>query len=298
MVLVAGATGLVGAEVCRQLTAQGAQVRALVRETSAAARVAGLEQAGVEVVRGDLRRRGSLDAACRGIEAVVSTVSSMPFSWQADNTITDVDVGGQKNLIEAARSGGVRRLVFVSFPDDPQVQFALGRAKRATEKLLKTSGMEYTSLWANWFMEVWLSPAFGFDYNAGKAAVFGDGSNRLSWVSFVDVARTAAAAVTAEAARNSVLPVGGPEALSPLEVVRIFEKQAGRKWSVDHVPLDALRAQKAEAPDEVKEAVAALQIMYASSRVAMDPTTYLVRSRLTTVADYARSVLARVPSGS
>jgi uncharacterized protein YbjT (DUF2867 family) len=112
------------------------------------------------------------------------------------------------------------------------------------------------------------------------------------------VARTAAAAVTAEAARNSVLPVGGPEALSPLEVVRIFEKQAGRKWSVDHVPLDALRAQKAEAPDEVKEAVAALQIMYASSRVAMDPTTYLVRSRLTTVADYARSVLARVPSGS
>jgi uncharacterized protein YbjT (DUF2867 family) len=294
MVLVAGATGLVGAEVCRRLAANGERVRALVRESSAAAKVDGLQRAGVEVVKGDLLRRPSLDSACRGTQVVVSTVSAMPFSWQKENTITDVDEKGQRSLIEAAKAAGCSRFIYVSFPDDPGVQFPLTRAKRATERQLKSSGIEWTSLWANWFMEVWLSPAFGFDYAEGKATVFGDGRNRLSWVSAMDVARTAVEAVRSEAARNSILPVGGPEGLSPLEIIDIFQKQDGRRWKVDHVPLEALKAQKAGAPDEVAESGAGLQVMYATAKGVMDPSTYLVREGLTSVADYARTVLAGV----
>jgi uncharacterized protein YbjT (DUF2867 family) len=81
-VLIVGATGMVGGDICARLSTQGKDVRAMVRSTSDPAKVAGLEAAGVEIVGGDLRDRASLAAACRGVDAVVSTASSMPFAYK------------------------------------------------------------------------------------------------------------------------------------------------------------------------------------------------------------------------
>ncbi len=298
MILVAGATGLVGGEAARLLRAKGLEVRGMVRATSDAGKVAGLEKAGVSIVRGDLRQPESLAAACRGVEAVVTTVSAMPFSWQPGNTIQDVDRKGQMALIDAARNAGVRRVIFVAFPHDTAVSFPLGDAKIAAEKHLESSGLEFAVLQSNWFMEIWLSPAFGFDHGSCKATIFGDGSNKLSWVSYRDVARTAVEAVSNAKAKNAVLPVGGPQALSPLEVIAIFEKLGGSTWQVNHVPVDALRKQKASAADEVQESVAGLQIMYATSRVAMNVRDYLVSDHLASVRDYAGSVMKKAAAVS
>ena len=63
MILVAGATGLVGSEVCRRLSRRSRKVRALVRETSDAAKKKALQESGVTLVVGDLRDRDSLVAA-------------------------------------------------------------------------------------------------------------------------------------------------------------------------------------------------------------------------------------------
>jgi uncharacterized protein YbjT (DUF2867 family) len=79
MNLVVGATGMLGSEVCRRLTAAGRPVRALVRVTSDQAKVDMLKGYGAEIVQGDLRDPASLAAACRGIDAVICTASSMPF---------------------------------------------------------------------------------------------------------------------------------------------------------------------------------------------------------------------------
>ena len=291
MILVAGATGLVGGEAARRLRARGEEVRGLVRQASDAAKVSALEKAGVSVVQGDLRKPDSLSAACRGVDAVITTVSAMPFSWQPGNTIQDVDLKGQVALIDAARNAGVRRVIYVTFPHDPAVSFPLGDAKIAVERHLASSGLEYAVLQANWFMEIWLSPAFGFDHGNHKATVFGDGRNKLSWVSYRDVARAAAEAVSSRKARNAVLPVGGPQALSPLEVIAVFEKLGGNTWEVNHVPVDALRRQKEGAADEVQESVAGLQLMYATSRVAMETRDYFVAGQLASVRDYAESVV-------
>ncbi len=293
MILVAGATGLVGGEAARQLRARGLEVRGMVRAASDAGKVAGLEKAGVSIVRGDLRQPESLAAACRGVEAVVTTVSAMPFAWQPGNTIQEVDRKGQMALIDAARHAGVRRVVYVTFPHDTAVSFPLGDAKTAVEKHLKSSGLEYAVLQADWFMEIWLSPAFGFDYGSCKATIFGDGSNKLSWVSYRDVARTAVEAVSSEKAKNAVLPAGGPQALSPLEVVAIFEKSNGSTWQVNYVPAEALRQQKAGAAAEVQESVAGLQLMYATSSLAMNVRDYLVSDHLASVRDYAGSVVKK-----
>ena len=73
MILVVGATGVVGRAIATRLLARGEAVRALVRPGSLAA---DLEAAGADLVGGDLRDPGSLGRACRGAEVVVTTANA------------------------------------------------------------------------------------------------------------------------------------------------------------------------------------------------------------------------------
>lgn len=287
-VLVAGATGMVGGATADMLARGGAGVRALVRPTSDEAKRSALQAAGIELVEGNLTDASTLAAACQGMDAVVSTVSAMPFSWAEGNTVGGVDRDGQINLIDAAERAGASRFVLVSFPHQPGIPFPLDDAKIAAERHLKARELDHTILHANFFMEIWLSPAFGFDYGESRATLFGDGHNRISWVSFQDVARTCVEAVSNGAARNATLSVGGPEALSPLEVVAAFERVGGKPWKVEHVPVEALEQQRDQAPDEVQQSVAGLQISYARGDWAMDPTSCLVKDGLKSIEAYAR----------
>src|SRR5256885_14003670 len=118
-------------------------------------------------------------------------------------------------------------------PDSP-----LQRAKRAVEHRAHESSMTATILRPTYFTEVWLSPAVGFDAANAQAQIFGAGENRLSWISLRDVARTTVDA----AAEGAVIEFGGPEALSQLEVVEIFEQETGRSFALEHVPAEALEA--------------------------------------------------------
>ena len=90
IVLVAGATGFLGSEICRQLVEQNKIVKGLIRATSDANKVARLKDWGVEIVTGDLKDKSSLENALRGVNAVISTVSST-LSRQAGDTIETVD---------------------------------------------------------------------------------------------------------------------------------------------------------------------------------------------------------------
>ncbi len=261
MILVVGATGLLGSEICRRLTQRGNPVRALVRTTSNHDRVARLEGLGAELVRADLKDRASLDAACRGASAVISTASST-MSRQEGDSIETVDRQGQLNLIDAAAAAGVQQLILISFssfaPD-----FPLQSAKRAVEKRLRESGMIYTILQPTFFTEVWLSPALGFDTAHAKAQVYGAGQNQISWISFQDVARFAVAALKSPRAKNAIIELGGPEPLSPLEVVHLAEQVTRKRFDVQHVPEEALRAQYDSATDPLQQSFAALMLSYA-----------------------------------
>jgi uncharacterized protein YbjT (DUF2867 family) len=185
MVLVVGATGLVGTEVCRRLRARGESVRALVRSTSAEEKVEGLRSVGAELCWGDLKDSESLRRACHGASAVISTASST-LSRQAGDSIESVDAVGQLQLVSAAQAAGIERLVFVSFRHPAGFTFPLDEAKRRIEAALQP--MNFTTIQASWFMEVWLSPALGFDYQKATARLYGPGTNPISWVSFSDVA--------------------------------------------------------------------------------------------------------------
>jgi uncharacterized protein YbjT (DUF2867 family) len=287
MILVAGATGVLGSEICRLLVESGQPVRAFVRDSSDPKKVAQLRKLGADIAVGDLTERGSLDTVCGGVTTVISTVSGIHGRLDGDS-IEQVDGEGQQNLIKAAKGAGVEQFVFISFPGAKE-NFPLQDAKRSVERALKESDMDYTILQPTCFMEVWLTPALGFDAAAGQARIYGSGENPISWISYQDVAKFAVAVVHNPAARNKVIKLGGPEALSPLEVVNIFEDLTGKKFSLEHVPEKALMQQKAVAADSRQQSFAGLMLYAAEgSAIPMDETLKSFPIRLHSVQEFAK----------
>ena len=285
--MVVGATGYLGGEICRQLIAKNKKVKGLVRVTSDPNKIAQLNALGVETIEGDLKNKDSLVKALRGVTSIISTVSST-LSRQEGDSIQTVDDEGQKNLIDAAVSAGVSQFVYVSFCAMPG-DFPLQAAKRSVEKNLRESGLDYTILQPTYFMEVWLGPHLGFDHANAKATIYGDGKEKISWIAIKDVASFAVAAIDNPACRNRAIELGGPEALSPLEVVSIFENERGKKFELQFVPVEAIRAQKDAAPDPLSESFASLMLGIANgSNINMKKTIDDFAINLTSVADYAR----------
>ena len=285
-VFVAGATGFLGSEICRQLIAKNKNVKGLVRSTSDSNKVAQLKESGVETIEGDLKNKDSLENSFRGVSAIISTVSST-LSRQDGDTIQTVDEEGQINLINAAIAAGVSQFIYVSLYEMPD-QSPLQTAKRKAEKHLSESGLNYTILQPTYFMEVWLSPAMGFDYPNAKATIYGQGKNKISWIAIKDVASFAVAALDNPAAKNSVFELGGPEALSPLEVVNIFEIHKEKKFELQFVPEEAITAQRDGAQDPLSESFAALTLgVVKGSKIDMKNTLDVFPMHLTSVYDYA-----------
>ena len=82
----------------------------------------------------------------------------------------------------------------------------------------------------------------------------------------MDVAQFAVRCLDNPAARNATLELGGPEALSPLEAVSIFEKVGGKPFEVQHVPVEALQGQLAAATDPMQASFTGLMIGVADGR--------------------------------
>jgi len=238
MILVVGATGLLGREICRRLVDHGDPVVALVRPGSP--READLPREGVTIRHGDLRHPETLAAVCTGINAVISTATCTTFRGKGD-TLESVDRNGQLALVRAAREAGVERFVYVSldpgFPESiPFVQF-----KREVERAVRASGMKWTILQPVAFMEVHLGPALGWDVEKGTGRILGDGNQQVSYISLHDVAAFAVRALDEAALENRDVPLTGPGLVSANEVAAIFEEATGRKFKIQRMPIGVLR---------------------------------------------------------
>jgi NADH dehydrogenase len=261
MILVAGATGMLGSEICRRLRARGERVRGLARTTSSAAKVAELEKLGVEIVRGDLKDRGSLDAACAGAEVVISTVSIITTA-QAGDSFDATDSAGTMALIDAAKQAAARQFIFVSFDTAPVPEAPIVTAKRNVEEHLKRSGLDYTILHPGYFMEIWLGPHTFADPAAGTARLYGTGTTPLGYVAVDDVAEVAVRSVRNPDARNAIFAFAGDH-ISQRDAIRLFEDAFGKPFSVTEIPEGALEAQWNTAQDPFTKTFSALMLSVA-----------------------------------
>lgn len=236
MILVVGATGMVGGMIVDGLLDRGRRVRGLVRSPEAAER---FQVRGVEAVVGDLKDRASLDRACAGVDVVVTTANSAGRG--GDDTPETVEEQGNRNLVDAARAAGVRHVVLTSALGsalDSPVPFLRGKA--IAERYLEGSGLAYTILRPDLFMEIWCPNVVGRAVLAGRPVVLvGEGRRRHSMISAADVARFAVAAAGNQRAYDRVLVLGGPQAVSWHDVVAAYERVTGRRTEIRYVPAGA-----------------------------------------------------------
>jgi uncharacterized protein YbjT (DUF2867 family) len=294
MYLMVGASGPVGlgGEICRLLRASGRETRALVRPTSDARRTENLRKMGVQLVQGDLKDLESLKLACQGVRCIISTASIL-VSRQPNDTVESVDGRGHKDLIDVAKACGVESFLYTSISGRIDREFPFRNAKRDVERHLKASGLSYTILRPTFYMEVWLSPIGGFDYANARAVIYGEGQNSISWLSFYDVARFALMCVDSVSAKNATFEVGGPDALSPLEAVKIFENVSGRRFDLEFVSAHTLAEQESGGEDSWTRSIAGLRRCYADGDV-IDMRALAERFPMTwtSVRNYAHRVLS------
>jgi NADH dehydrogenase len=232
MILVVGATGNLGGAVTRMLLPQGQPIRILARSQS---NYQPLAEAGAQIVLGDLKQRGSLDAACQGADTVITTANSAARGGE-DNVQT-VDLEGNRNLIDAAKAAGIRQFIFVLvLGADPNSPVPCIQAKGKTEDALRESGIPYTILAPNGYMEVIVAGIVGMPALMGQpVTIVGGGRRKHSFISVGDVAAFILAAIGNPAAINQKLLLGGPQPLSFRDAVAIYERVLGHRIQVRSV---------------------------------------------------------------
>jgi len=109
--LVTGAAGFLGSHVTRQLVARGDDVRVLMRPSSTNRAIADLS---LEYVTGDLRDPASLDRAMKDVKRVFHVAADYRLWARRKQDIYDSNVGGTKNLLDAANRAGVEQLIYTS----------------------------------------------------------------------------------------------------------------------------------------------------------------------------------------
>lgn len=225
LILIVGATGNVGGMATRQLLQRGHTVRILARPGSL---YQPLVEAGAQPVMGDLKDRASLDAACQGVEVVITTANTTLRG--GDDNVQTVDLDGTRNLIDAAKSARVKQFIYVSaLGADPNSHAPVAQAKGKNENHLRASGMPYTIIAPVPNMEVFPMMVVGLPAMKSQPVMFvGEGHRKHSFISASDVALFVVEAVNNPKAMKQYLAVGGPESLSWRDIVAIYERLLGR----------------------------------------------------------------------
>lgn len=230
MILVTGATGQIGGELLRRLSARGLKARALVRNREKAAALASLP--GIEVVEGDLSRPDSLRDPLAGVTRAMLVSSSEP-------SMLDV----QSNFVAAAKEAGVLHMVKLSgIMPDVNSPFRFARMHGEIEKKIEASGLQYTHLRPGEFMH---------SYFRAVPAILARGELRLPMadariasIDIGDIAEAALRVLTTPGHEGKAYPITGPEALSMSEVAERLSAATGK--TIRYVAVDPEEARKAQ----------------------------------------------------
>ncbi|MHA6202962.1 SDR family oxidoreductase [Dyella soli] len=240
--LVIGATGTTGKELVKLLATGGHEVRATVRPTSNKSE---LQALGVELVQADLNDVASLEKAMTGIRKAYFAVPLVPNM-----------VALSSSIIRAARTAGVKHLVKLSGGGADIALDTLAKWHRAVETEMEQSGIAYTFLRANAFMQNFsnFSSHTIRDHGAFYAP---HGEGKSAYIDARDIAQVAYRVLTEEGHQNKAYYLSGPAALSGAEIAKILSSVTGKAIRYVDVPSEAARAsmQGAGMPAEIVEAL-------------------------------------------
>lgn len=221
-ILVTGATGKLGSKVVNTLlqTVPANQVAVSVRNPEKAAE---LKKRGVEVRQGDFDHPDTLDAAFSGIDRLLI------ISADGDN---ETRIRQHGNAVDAAKRAGVKFIAYTSVANARESKNFLAPTHKATEEMILATGIPYSFLRNNWYLENELSTIQGV--LAGAPWVTSAGSGKVGWAVQQDYADAAATVLTGNGHENTTYELSG-KLLTQEEFVSVLGTVLGKQVPVQQV---------------------------------------------------------------
>ncbi len=225
-ILVTAATGQLGGLIIQELLklTDAGNVVGLARTPEKA------KGLGIEIRQGDYNSPDLLEAACSGIDTVM--------------LISGTDIGPRvqqhKNVVDAAKAAGVKRIAYTSVVIAQKRPEPIYHDHGETEDYIKASGMNYTFLRNNFYMNAYVEEIkIAIEKGVYRGAI---GETGAALVARADLARAAAAALADEQHANKTYHLSGPAVVDGSEYARIASAISGKEISYQPISIDELKA--------------------------------------------------------
>lgn len=208
-ILITGATGNVGSEIARQLIQKSVPFRAFARDEAKLKSMIG--DKGYELAQGDFSDAAAFQAALQGIEKLFLVTN------QSDDFLRDV-----ARMLPEIKKAGVTQLVLISAECDSESEIFFVRRTGEIEDLVRASGVPFTILRPDWFMQNFIG------FAAMGAIAFVDGPGKTSFIDVRDVAEIAVKALTESGHEGRTYRLTGPDPMTFKRAAERISKTLGR----------------------------------------------------------------------
>lgn len=277
---VTGATGQLGRLVIESLKRKSTDepIVALVRSPEKASDL------GVEALAFDYKQPETLAPALARIDTLLLISSSEVGQREAQH----------RNVIEAAKTAGIKRIVYTSLLHADRSPISLGEEHRATEALLASSGIPTTLLRNGWYTENYTGSIPAALENG--AFVGSSGEGRLSLATRADYAEAAAVVLTSEGHEGKTYELAGDDAVTLADLAAEISRQTGRDIPYRDLPQAEYAAilKQVGLPEGFAERLAAWDVDASNGALFDDghQLSKLIGRPTTPLADAVRAQLA------
>ncbi len=269
MICVTGASGTVSSEVIRQLASLEAPFRGAYfsNKKAEAARARG-----IEAVTIDYDQPETLRAAFQGCQRLFLL---------GPNALNQSEL--ERNAVDAAKAAGVQHIVKQSVMGASDESWSLAKIHRAVEKAIESSGLAWTFLRPNSFMQNTVT-FMGQTIRAEAAFYSASGQARISHVDVRDIAAVAAKVLTGPSHEGKAYTLTGPEALTYDELASELSEAVGRP--ITHINLP---------PSDLKNGMLAEGMPEEICNRMLDLERYFREGQASRISDDIKQVIGREP---
>ena len=260
MILVTGASGTVGSEVVKALGGQSARVRAGYRTRPQNV------PAGVESVKLDYERPETIRPALQGVDTL----------FLLSNTVDP-----ERKVVDEAKRAGVKRIVKLSVIGAAEEGFTFARWHRAVEKYIEASGLGWTFLRPNGFMQNVVT-YMGETIRSQSAIYSPAGNAAASHIDARDVGAVGARVLTDKGHEGKAYELTGPAALTYGQIAEILSRVLGR--TIGYVPIS---------PEQYRQAAVAAGTPEGYANALVDLNRYYLEGKASVVTPSVRQLTGR-----
>ncbi|MBI5102496.1 MAG: complex I NDUFA9 subunit family protein [Nitrospirae bacterium] len=239
MIFIAGASGFAGGHLTEHLLKSGREIKVLLRSSPEAKFL----REGVRIIRGDITKPETLKGALSSDDLVVHLVGII--EEKGGSTFQKVHVEGTRNLLDEARSAGVRHFFYQSaLGADINSWSGYLRTKAAAEEMVKESGLRYTIFRPSLIIGPWdgfTKMIVGMLKVSPVLPIPGDGMAKFQPIYVNDWLKCIEKVIDHPELYQSVYELGGPEHIPYHELVGLIAEVSGHKRPELNIPMGLMK---------------------------------------------------------